>query len=128
MISYQVFGKKTSLIKSSTGRIVEKETESGGNLLELGSFAEYKAAAFLIGGSISYSMMDPTETVDSLEIIHNDPRRFLSTKIYGRKVVAEDLSLIPSLHYRTLRSKNIDNLEYSNSSDLALQVNIELAI
>jgi hypothetical protein len=128
LISYQVFGPRTSLFKNSNGKTLDKETELGGNLLEIGSFAEYQSPTFLVGASISYGMHDSTDTKDSEGIVHYDSKSFLGTKLYGRQIIAEGLTLIPSIRYRSLLTKNIDNLEYSTGRDLALQVSFEVTL
>lgn len=127
-VTYQIFGPRTWTYRNPNPNLREKETLTGGNILSMAGFFETIKGGHLIGGSLGYSITEPSESKINSEIQAFDSSTHLLAQVYGRMGFSEGFDLSPVLSYKTLISNHINNLKYSENSELALQLKLGLLL
>jgi len=117
LFAYHIFGEKVSFFKSNN--TTTKVFETGGNTLEVSGFVEREYSRYSIGALAGVELQGAKNKKDEERYIE-ESRNYLVGNIYSKINFNEDLSLSPSLRYRTLMANRVDNREISTNRNMEL--------
>jgi hypothetical protein len=120
LLSYSLMGQRETEARGY------QETSTGGNLMTIGGFAEFKqSTANIWGGSLAFLSSESGSFEDSDgEKGDFDSEQHLNASAYGRLQVTEKVSLKPTIGYSTLLTKNINGVSYDKSENFDLSLGL----